>query len=519
MLPGDDANTRPSPLASSTSGLAIRPFTHQGADMTVIEYADLYIDGEWSRPNSSDVLQVVSASTEERIGAVPEANEGDVDRAVTAARGAFDDPSGWSRWAPPRRAEIMERFATELEARAEETARRVSAQNGMPIVVANQLEAVFPSVLLRYYAGLAKDLPFEEERPGMLGGSSLVIREPIGVVGAIVPWNVPQAITFLKVAPALAAGCTIVLKPSPETVLDAFLMAEAALAAGLPRGVLNIVPGGRELGAYLVSHPGIDKVSFTGSTPAGRAIAETCGRLLRPVTLELGGKSAAIVLDDADLVSNMESFFGATLLNNGQICWLGTRILAPQSRYSEVVDTITGLAGSLQIGEALDPSTQIGPLASARQRERVESYIEKGSAEGARLTVGGKRPEQFDKGWFIQPTVFADVDNNFAIAQEEIFGPVLSVIPYRDEDEAAAIANDSDYGLGGSVWTADPDRGAAFARRVQSGTIGINAYMNDPTVPFGGIKASGMGREMGPEGLSGYQQLKTIYLDTRGKGA
>jgi acyl-CoA reductase-like NAD-dependent aldehyde dehydrogenase len=339
------------------------------------------------------------------------------------------------------------------------------------------------------------------------------------VVGAIVPWNVPQAITFLKVAPALAAGCTVVLKPSPETVLDAFLMAEAALAAGLPAGVLNIVPGGRELGAYLVSHPRVDKVSFTGSTVAGRAIAEICGRLLRPVTLELGGKSAAIVLDDADLVSNMESFFGATLLNNGQICWLGTRILAPQSRYREVVDTITGLAGSLQIGEALDPTTQIGPLASARQRDRVESYIAKGNAEGARLTVGGGRPEQLDKGWFVQPTVFADVDNRFTIAQEEIFGPVLSVIPYRDEDEAVAIANDSDYGLGGSVWTADPDRGTALARRVRSGTLGINAYLNDPTVPFGGIKASGMGREMGPEGLTGYQQLKTIYLDPRSSGA
>jgi aldehyde dehydrogenase (NAD+) len=310
-----------------------------------------------------------------------------------------------------------------------------------------------------------------------------------------------------------------VLKPSPETVLDAFLMAEAAIAAGLPAGVLNVVPGGRELGAYLVAHPDVDKISFTGSTAAGRAIAETCGRLLRPVTLELGGKSAAIVLDDADLVSNMESFFGATLLNNGQICWLGTRILAPQQRYSEVVDIVSGLASALQVGEALDPATQIGPLASSQQRERVESYINKGKAEGARLTVGGGRPEQFEKGWFVQPTVFADVDNGYTIAQEEIFGPVLSVIPYRDEDEAVAIANDSDYGLGGSVWTSDPDRGTALARRVQSGTIGINAYMNDPTVPFGGIKASGMGREMGPEGLVAFQQLKTIYLDAKASPA
>jgi acyl-CoA reductase-like NAD-dependent aldehyde dehydrogenase len=482
--------------------------------VTVIQYADLYIGGGWAKAHSEDVLRVVSASTEELIGTVPEADETDVDRAVDAARAAFDDPSGWSRWTPQQRAEAMERFAAALESRAEETARRVSSQNGMPIMVANQLEAVFPALLLRYYARLAKESPFEEKRPGMFGGSSLVIKEPVGVVGAIVPWNVPQAITFLKLAPALAAGCTVVVKPSPETVLDAFLMAEAAIEAGLPEGVLNIVPGGRELGAYLVAHPGVDKVSFTGSTAAGRAIAETCGRLLRPVTLELGGKSAAIVLDDADLVSNMENFFGATLLNNGQICWLGTRILAPHSRYSEVVDTISGLASGLTVGDALDPSTQIGPLASARQRDRVESYIEKGKSEGARLTVGGGRPEQFGKGWFVEPTVFADVDNSSTIAQQEIFGPVLSVIAYRDEAEAVAIANDSDYGLGGSVWTADPDRGAALARKIQTGTIGINAYVNDPGAPFGGVKSSGMGREMGPEALLPFQQLKTIYLDT-----
>lgn len=483
--------------------------------MSVIEYADLYIDGHWAKPRGVSRIQVLSASTETYIGAVPEANDEDVDLAVSAARKAFDDPTGWSRWSPEARAGVLERFAAELDSRATETARRVSDQNGMPIAVANQIEGVFPALLLRYYAGLARTLPFEEVRPGMLGGASLVLRQPAGVVGAIVPWNVPQSISFLKVAPALAAGCTVVLKPSPETVLDAFLAAEAAIAAGLPPGVLNIVPGGRDLGAYLVSHPDIDKVSFTGSTDAGRAIAEICGRLLRPVTLELGGKSAAIVLDDADLLSNMESFFGATLLNNGQICWLGTRILAPQSRYNEVVDIVTGLAGGLQIGEALDPATQVGPLTSSRQRDRVESYIAKGSADGARITVGGGRPEQFAKGWFVQPTVFADVDNRFTIAQEEIFGPVLSVIPYRDEDEAVAIANDSDYGLGGTVWTADPERGTALARRIDSGTIGINAYLNDPTAPFGGFKASGIGRECGPEGMAAFQQLKTIYLDVR----
>jgi len=480
--------------------------------MTIIEYDKLYIGGEWTRPATSNTIPVHSAATEQQVGVVPEGGEADVDAAVAAARKAFDDPQGWSRWEPARRAEVLERFAVALEKRAEETQRRVSMQNGMPIWLAQQFEGPFPPLLLRYYGGLVSQTPQEEVRPGMLGGTSVVIREPVGVVAAIVPWNVPQAITFLKLAPALAAGCTVVLKPAPETVLDAMLMSEAADEAGLPAGVLSVVPGGRELGAYLGSHPQVDKVSFTGSTAAGRAIAETCGRLLRPVTLELGGKSAAIVLDDADLRTSIESFFAATLLNNGQICWLGTRVLAPRSRYAEVVDTVTGLAGSLRLGDPMDPATQVGPLVSSRQRDRVESYIAKGLNDGARLTTGGGRPKDLDHGWYVEPTVFAEVDNEHAIAQEEIFGPVLSVIPYSSDEEAVAIANASDYGLGGTVWTTDPERGEAVARKVSSGTIGINAYVNDPTAPFGGIKASGMGRELGPEGMHGYQVLKTVYL-------
>ncbi|HWU23678.1 MAG TPA: aldehyde dehydrogenase [Nocardioides sp.] len=479
--------------------------------MTTIDYDKLYVAGDWRTPAGSSRIDVHAAATEELVGSVPEGTEADIDAAVEAARKAFDGPDGWGSWSPERRQEVLLRFADELDKRAGETAERVSIQNGMPIIVAEQFESVFPSLLLRYYSQLVIDQG-EERRPGMLGGTAVIRRDPIGVVGAIVPWNVPQGITFLKLAPALAAGCTVVLKPAPETVLDAFLMAEAAIAAGLPEGVLNIVPGGREVGAYLVEHPGVDKVSFTGSTGAGRAIAETCGRLLRPVTLELGGKSAAIVLDDADLMGNIESFFASTLLNNGQICWLGTRILAPQSRYSEVVDTISGLASNLVIGDPLERTTQIGPLVSARQRDRVESYIVKGSADGGRLTAGGGRPADRDKGWFVQPTVFADVDANHTIAQEEIFGPVLAVISYRDEEEAVRIANGTDYGLGGSVWTADQERGEAFARKVRTGTIGLNHYVNDPFAPFGGIKSSGMGRELGPEGLTAFQNLQTIYL-------
>jgi aldehyde dehydrogenase (NAD+) len=478
-----------------------------------ISYDSLFIGGEWVRPSSAARIEVTSASTEEFIGSVPEAREADVDAAVAAARRAFDDPDGWSQWELSRRAAAIESLAAQLEGRAEEMARRVSAQNGMPISVATQLEGGFPVVVLRYLAGLLAGACFEEERPGHLGGTTIVRREPVGVVGAIVPWNYPQTLAAFKYGPALAAGCTVVLKPSPETVLDAFLFAEAAVAAGIPRGVINIVPGGREIGAYLVAHRDVDKVAFTGSTAAGRRVAETCGRLLRPVTLELGGKSAAIVLDDADLdlAKIGGDLFAATLVNNGQTCYLGTRVLAPQSRYGEVVDTMAAFASSLAVGDALDPATQIGPMTSDTHRDRVEGYIAKGSSDGARLVTGGGRPHHLDRGWFVEPTVFADVDNASTIAQEEIFGPVLSVISYSDVDDAIRIANDSDYGLGGSVWTADPERGKDVARRVRTGTIGINGYLPDPGAPFGGVKASGIGRELGPGAIGAYQQFKSIY--------
>jgi acyl-CoA reductase-like NAD-dependent aldehyde dehydrogenase len=294
--------------------------------------------------------------------------------------------------------------------------------------------------------------------------------------------------------------------------LDAFLLAEAVAEAELPPGVVNIVPGGAATGAYLVRHPDVDKVAFTGSTTTGRTIAEQCARLLRPVTLELGGKSAAIILDDTDLVDQLAEFFAATLLNNGQTCYLGTRVLAPRSRYHSVVDVLTAMASGLTVGDPLADATEIGPLVSRKQRDRVEGYIAKGRAEGARLTTGGGRPADLDRGWYVEPTIFADVDNSATIAREEIFGPVLSVIRYDDIDQAVAIANDSDYGLGGSVWTADPDRGLAVARRINTGSIGVNGYTLDPGSPFGGVKASGIGRELGPEGLAAFQQLESIYL-------
>lgn len=478
-----------------------------------ITYDKLFIGGEWRAPASTNTIAVHSASTEEFLGSVPEAVEADVDAAVSAARAAFDDPAGWSTWAPEQRADAMERLAGILEARSDELARRVSSQNGMPISISSQLEVGFPQMLLGYYAGLIRNTPLEEVRHGLLAGNEIRVRRlPIGVVAAIVPWNFPMALTMFKMAPAFAMGCTMVVKPSPETVLDAQLLAEAVHEAGIPAGVYNVVPAGREVGAYLVQHPGIDKVAFTGSTAAGRAIGEVCGRLLRPCTLELGGKSASILLDDVDLPASLEDLFSATMLNSGQACYLGTRILAPANRYDEVVDTLTSFVGSLKVGDALDPETMIGPMSSSRHRERVESYIAKGKGDGARVTTGGGRPADLDRGWFVQPTVFAEVDNNSTIAQEEIFGPVLTVIRYSGDDEAVRIANDSAYGLGGSVWTSDPERGASVAVRIRTGTIGVNSYLPDPVAPFGGVKDSGLGREMGPEGLASYQSLQSVYL-------
>lgn len=478
-----------------------------------IEYDRLFIDGDWAVPSSAERIAVYSASTEDQIGAVPAGQEADIDAAVAAARRAFDDPAGWSHWPAEARAAALGRFANELRKRSAEFAKRVSSQNGMPIRIARKSEGVVPAVLTDYYAGLATSLSAEEVRPSLVSGSTLVRKDPVGVVGAIVAWNFPQSLTFFKLAPALAAGCTVVVKPASQTVLDALLIGEAAAAADLPPGVVNIVPGaGRSAGMHLVSHPGVDKVAFTGSTDAGRTIAEACGRQLKPVTLELGGKSAGILLDDVDLPKAMKGMFSSTLINQGQSCFISTRILAPRNRYAEIVDAFTMLARMLPIGDALDEATAIGPLATQAQREIVESYIAKGLAEGGRITTGGGRPKGFERGWFVEPTIFADVDNNATIAREEIFGPVLAVIPYDNDADAVRIANDSDYGLGGTVWTSDVGRGKDVARQVRTGSVGVNGYTMDHGAPFGGVKASGLGRELGPEGLTSYQQPKSIYV-------
>ena len=479
----------------------------------MITYDSLFIGGAWVRPDSNARIEVLSASTGEPIGSVPDGTTADIDAAVAAARQAFDDPHGWSSWSAARRADAIDSLANEVERRAEEMARRVSSQNGMPIAVATALEAKFPVLILRYMAGLARSYPFETKQPHLLGGTTTVRHESRGVVAAIAPWNFPQVLATVKHAPALAAGCTVVLKPSPEAVLDAFLFAEAVEASDIPPGVINIVPGGREAGAHLVAHPDVDKVAFTGSTAAGRAIAEVCADLLRPVTLELGGKSAAIILDDADLdlATLGDRLFESLILSNGQTCFLSTRILVPDSRYDEIVATLATFVRSLKVGDALDPTTQVGPMATQVHRDRVERYISKGVAEGARLVVGGGRPAALPQGWFVEPTLFVDVDNASTIAREEIFGPVLVVIRYKDDEDAIRLANDSAYGLGGTVWSTNAERAMAVARRVKTGTIGINRYLPDPSAPFGGFKASGLGRELGPGALDAYLQSKSIY--------
>ena len=465
----------------------------------------VFIDGEFHLATQAE--PVLEAATGEPIGDGASGTGAEVDAAVAAARAALPQ---WRSASPDHRAGVLLAFAAALHARAETTDKLVTRENGMPMSLSRGANGLFPAALLGYYAKLITETPIEQIRPSAIG-HTIVRREPVGVVAAIVPWNYPQALAAFKLAPALAAGCAVVLKAAPETALDALVFAEAAQECGMPPGVLNVVPGGVETGKHLVSHPGVDKVSFTGSTAAGRIIGEVCGRLLRPVTLELGGKSAAIILDDADLDATMRGLRSVSFVNNGQTCYLGSRILAPRSRYAEVVDALADLVNGFSVGDPLDRATDIGPVVSARQRDRVLDYIEAGKSSGAKLVVGGGVPKDQPRGWFVSPTVFANVDNSDRIAQEEIFGPVLAVIPYDSDEHAIALANDSEFGLAGTVWSTDTDRATEVAREIHTGTVGINDYQLDMGAPFGGVKASGIGRELGPEGLDEFFCLKSIY--------
>jgi betaine-aldehyde dehydrogenase len=470
----------------------------------------LYIDGEWVPPASGEQADVISPFTEEVIARVPAGGSADIDRAVDAARRAFDDGE-WPRMPVTDRLAIVARVAEVYASRVPEMAAVITAEMGSPIAFAELVQAGSPVRIIEAHVALGEQYRWEEYRHGALPHEVIVRREPVGVVGAIVPWNVPQFITVSKLAPALVTGCTVVLKPASLAPLNALLLAEILDEAGVPRGVVNVVPADRGAAEQLVTHPGVDKITFTGSTSVGRRIASLCGERLKHCTLELGGKSAAIVLDDAPLEPTLEGLRFASLMNNGQACVAQSRVLVSRQRHDEFVDAFADMVDNMTIGDPADRATQIGPLVSRQQRESVEGYIALGREEGARVVVGGNgRPEGQERGWFVQPTVFANADNKMRIAQEEIFGPVVTIIPYDDVDDAVRIANDSEYGLAGSVWTSDVPRGVDVARRVRTGTLGINQLRLDFMAPFGGVKASGLGREFGPEGLDHYVELKTI---------
>src|SRR5690625_4457726 len=480
-------------------------------DSSITEYDSLFIGGKWTAPSTDEVIEVRSPATGEYVGKVPLAAEADVDAAVAAARTAFDS-GPWPSTPPAERAAVLAAAIKLLEERKEQFTALLAAETGQPPTSVETMHWMSSIGALNFFAGPAVDeVSWEEVRTGAYG-QTIVRREPLGVVGAIVAWNVPLFLAVNKLGPALLAGCTVVLKPAAETPLTANALAQAFADAGLPEGVLSVVPGGVETGQALTSNPGVDIFSFTGSSAVGKEIGKRAADLLKPCTLELGGKSAAIVLDDVDLAAALPMLVFSGIMNTGQACVAQTRILAPRSRYDEIVDAIKNFVTALPVGLPSDPAAQIGSLISAKQRERVEGYIKKGVEEGARLVCGGGRPEGLDGGYFVEPTVFADVDNSMTIAQEEIFGPVLSVIPYDTEDDAIAIANESVYGLAGSVWTSDVPRGIEISSKIRTGTYAINWYAFDPCCPFGGYKNSGIGRENGKEGVEHFTQQKSVLM-------
>ena len=468
-----------------------------------------YIGGRWREPMGQERFELVSPVTEEVTLSVPAGAASDMTAAVDAARQAFDTGE-WPRLSPGERAHYLRRIADEIDRRLDLFQRVWIAQVGAPRWFVGAITGA-AAHHFRYYADLADGYPFEEERTPATGRLK-VLREPVGVAALIIPWNAPLVLLTQKVSAALAAGCTVVAKPSPETPLDALILAECVEAAGLPPGVVNVVPAGREVGNILISDTRIDKVSFTGSTDAGRHIAGVCADRLARVGLELGGKSASILCEDADIGAWMQSLAPFTMPFSGQICFSQTRVLVPHSRHDEFIDAYVAGVESLKVGDPWFPETQIGPVSMARQRDRVLDYIDIGRNEGARLVTGGARPSGFNRGYFVAPTIFDQVTSDMRIAREEIFGPVVSVISYGRDEEAIAIANDSDFGLSGSVYSADVDRAEAIARRVRTGHISVNGFNLDAVAPFGGFKKSGLGRESGPEGLAGFLETKSLFL-------
>ena len=473
---------------------------------TLIEHDRVYIGGEWVEPSSTETYDVYEAGTGQVMGRIPLATPTDVDRAVASARQAFDS---WSAIVPEQRASHLERMADALAARGDEIARLIAREVGMPFKLSQQIQAGLPVQMARKYAELVRGYAFEERV-----GNSQVVREPVGVVGCITPWNYPLHQIMCKVAPALAAGCTVVVKPSEVAPLNAFVLAEVVDEVGLPAGVFNLVSGsGPVVGEAIAAHPDVDMVSFTGSTRAGKRVAELAAGTVKKVALELGGKSPFVILDDADLDAAIRYGVSRCYLNSGQTCTAWTRMLVPRDRLDEATEIARQAAETWKVGDPFADDTMLGPLVSDTQRQRVREYIRKGVEEGAKLVTGGDDdPPGVDGGYFVKPTVFTDVRNDMTIAQEEIFGPVLSIIPYSDEEEAVAIANDTIYGLQAAVYSGDTERAHRVARRLRAGQVHVNEARGNLDAPFGGYKQSGIGREWGKFGLEEFLEVKAIQL-------
>jgi aldehyde dehydrogenase (NAD+) len=508
VMPNDAATFThtPSGLATPTTvsrpALTTEPIPHP---------EEFFIGGEWVKPSSDATIAVIDSGTEQLFFRIAEAQAADMSRAVAAAWSAFHE-GPWPRMTHTQRAEYLRALATGIRERAPEFAQIWPRETGVVHTAAVGAGAIPPGTL-EFYAGLADTYPFDEPvRPTRGGKFGLIVREPVGVVAAIIPWNGPLAMIATKIAPALLAGCTVVLKSAPEAPGEANLVADIAKSIGLPPGVLNVVTADREVSELLVRDSRVDKVTFTGSTAAGRRIASLCGERVARYTLELGGKSAALILDDFDIETAANTLAAAECMLTGQVCASLTRIIVAQNRHDELVDALASAFSKVQVGDQFDAQTQMGPLSTSHHRDRVEGYIAKGVEEGATLASGGGRPRHLDRGWFVEPTLFADVDNASTIAQEEIFGPVLCVIPANDEAHAISLANDTIYGLNASVFTNDVDRALDVARQLRSGTVGHNAVRMDFGIAFGGFKQSGIGREGGYEGLQSFLETKTVIL-------
>jgi aldehyde dehydrogenase (NAD+) len=472
----------------------------------MIDRDKLYIDGAWVPSTGKGTIEVINSSTEEVMGHIPEGTPDDVDRAVKAAKAAFET---WSQTSNEERGKYLQKITEGLQARMQEIATLVSQEVGMPINLSNMIQAGLPIMTFSSMGQVLDSFQFEEKL-----GNSLVVREPVGVVGAITPWNYPLHQIAAKVAPALAAGCTVVLKPSEVAPLNAFILAEVIDDAGLPPGVFNLVTGvGPVVGEAIAAHPDVDMVSFTGSTRAGKRVSELAAQTIKRVALELGGKSPNVILDDADLQKAVTTGVGGAFLNSGQTCSALTRMIVPRSKLKEVEEIAAKAAEGFTVGDPFAQGTRLGPLVSKAQQDRVRGYIQKGIDGGAKLITGGaEQPEGLDKGYYVRPTVFSDVTSDMTIAQEEIFGPVLSILPYDTEEEAIRIANDTVYGLAGAVWSGDADKAQSVARRLRTGQVDVNGGGFNPQAPFGGYKQSGNGRELGKYGLEEFLEVKSLQL-------